>query len=368
MDDSKPYLPQSSVETIQTKMKTSFRKKRRKEPLRRIWSRGLPSLATDTVRMVVATLQIGSIIKGEDDDDEEDEEFNIGQQIQAHIPDIVLNNLNDLIDQKGNILIPNEHVYNRTTLLFLDVSGFTSLTEQYSNDAHLGIDQLTHTLNSYFDKLVSEILIHNGDIYKFAGDAILALWTNEIHGPEQALKCALYLQEKCGAYETDVHVILRLKVALAYGSVRALFIGIDEFKHYILTGDCVKDVNNCEQLCEPGDIIITKAVYEQVQSIGINCEFVPIKDEHDERKDQYIAVKYLGSIDEDHDITKFNHKMVGIGVFSICSSVLKSRFPGLLKKFHLRIPAKTILTFASPSESLRIFFFALEYFQSRNFK
>ncbi|CAF1389806.1 unnamed protein product, partial [Adineta steineri] len=319
MDNSRQHVLRQSNEIIQAKRKTSLKKTQRKEPLRRIWSRGLPSLATNTVKMVVATLHIGSKMNGhlsdeeqdneeEDDNDDDDEIFHIGQHVQAHIPDIVLNKLNDLIDQKGNILIPNEHMYNNATLLFLDVSGFTSLTEQYSNDAHLGIDQLTHTLNSYFDKLVSEILINNGDIYKFAGDAILALWTNELNGPEQALKCALYLQEKCGAYETDVDVVLRLKIALAYGSVHALFIGTDEFKHYILTGDCVKDVNQCEQLCEPGDIIITKAVYEQVQNLLLNCEYAPINDEVD-RKDQYIAVKYLDSEDNDLNIIKNNDRM-----------------------------------------------------------
>ena len=320
MDNSRQCLSPKPIEIIQAKPKTSFKKSRRRKPLRRIWSRGLPSLATNTVRMVVATLQIGSI-SNEDSTDEEDEEeeeeeeeqddgtFHIGQQVQAHIPDIVLNNLTDLIDPQGNSLIPSEHLYNNTTLLFLDVSGFTSLTEQYSNDAHLGMDQLTHTLNSYFDKLVSEILINKGDIYKFAGDAILAIWTDQSNGAEQALKCALYLQEKCGAYETDVGVTLRLKVALAYGPVHTLYIGTDEFKHYILAGDCVKDVNICEQLCEPGDIIITKAVYEQVQSISMNCEFAPIKDEID-GKDQYIAVKYLESEDNDYEITKISNQMV----------------------------------------------------------
>ena len=281
-------------------MKISAKRTRRKEPLRRLWSRGLPSLATNTVRMVVATLQIGALVNQDIiEEDDDDDRLNIGQQVQAHIPDIVLNNLNDLIDPKGTLRIPNEHMYTRATLLFLDVSGFTSLTEQYSNDAHLGIDQLTYTLNSYFDKLVSEILVHNGDIYKFAGDAILALWTNEIHGPQQALTCALCLQEKCGAYQTDVGVVLRLKVALAYGSVRAVFIGNEEFKHYILTGDCVKEVNICEQICEPGDIIITREVYERVQPMSIHCEFVPISDENDQ---QHIAVKSFGPMDA-HDRT-----------------------------------------------------------------
>ncbi|CAF3374726.1 unnamed protein product [Rotaria socialis] len=319
MDNSKSYLTYQPTEIIHPKTKALIKKTRRKQTLRRIGARCLPSLATNTVKMVVATLQIGSttneeILDDNDDDDDDDvdndddETFPIGQQVQAHIPDIVLNNLNDLIDQKGNILIPSEHKYNKITLLFLDVSGFTSLTEQYSNDAHLGIDQLTHTLNSYFDTLVSQILLYNGDIYKFAGDAILAVWANEFNGTEQALKCALYLQEKCGSYETDVGVVLRLKIAIAYGPVRALFIGTDEFKHYILAGDCVKDVNICEQLCEPGDIIITNAVYEHVRSLKLNCEYLSINDDIN-REQAHIAVKYCGAVDDNHELTKISDKL-----------------------------------------------------------
>ena len=296
MDEPDSRLTRPSFEGLPSK------KTRKKKSVRRVWSRGLPSLATSTVRMVVATLQLATTnnvnhTKDDNDDDDDDveeaeETISIEQQVQAHIPDIVLHHFNDLFDQQGNLSIPCVYTYDRATLLFLDVSGFTSLTEQYSNDAHLGIDQLTHTLNSYFDNLVSEILINHGDIYKFAGDAILALWTNQWYGSEQALRCALDLQEKFGAYETDVGVVLRLKIALAYGPVRALFVGNEEFKHYILTGDCVKEVNMCEQVCEPGDVMITKAVHEQVKTAFPQCEFVPIKDEA-HGLDEHIAVKYL---------------------------------------------------------------------------
>lgn len=303
-------------ETIQPKKTTKktttgnsylFERSQRSTSLRRTWSNCLPSLASNTVKMVVATLQIAdnftnfngdNATMNEQDEqynDEYDDLLNIGQEVQAHIPNIVLDNFNALIDRQGNVTIPNEHRYDNSTLLFLDVSGFTSLTEQYSNDAHLGVDQLTRTLNSYFDKLVYEILTHDGDLYKFAGDAILALWTDETTGPQQALKCALHLQQKCGAYKTDVGVILRLKIALAYGSTRALFVGTDEFKHYLLHGDCVKDVNICEQLCEAGDILITKAVHEKLPSNSFNCQFVPFHDENDQLNPEYIAVKYSSS-------------------------------------------------------------------------
>lgn len=325
-------------EYVQTKKKMISKKseKRRKDSWRRMrWSRGLPSLATNTVRMVAATLQIGQMINEETSDgiDDDEEIFPIGQQVEAHIPDIVLNNLHELIDSKGNFLIPNEHLYNQSTLLFLDVSGFTSLTEQYSNDAHLGVDQLTHTLNSYFDKLVSEILKHNGDIYKFAGDAILSLWTNDTHGIEQAFKCAVHLQDKCGAYQTDVGVVLRLKVALAYGIVRAVFIGTEEFKYYILIGDCVKDVNRCEQICEAGDIIITRKIYEHVQSrFNRCCEFVSIGDEID----QHYAVKYLGSMEEEIE-QNFNGEISPeLNQSTVFDDDLMDKIDSMIKSFLLR--------------------------------
>ncbi|CAF3446271.1 unnamed protein product [Rotaria socialis] len=291
--------PERKASSINRHLNNGWRQK----SLRQTYSRGLPLLVKETVNMVAKTLQLTNSMavvnehtiernhEQEENDDSDNDRLDIGQNVQAHIPDIVLNNLSDLIDRKGLISIPNEHKYDHSTLLFLDVSGFTSLTEQYSNATNLGIDQLTRTLNSYFEKVVFEILTHGGDIYKFAGDAILALWTKETMGPQQALTCALQLQQECGAYETDVGVILRLKVALAYGPVCAIFVGIDEFKHYLLTGNCVKDVNMCEQLCEPGDIILTKAVYERLQSIPFDCKFVPVSEDIDP-KHEHIAVKY----------------------------------------------------------------------------
>ena len=54
-------------------------------------------------------------------------------------------------------------------IMFLDISGFTALTEQYSMNKRNGTDQLTKTLNGYFHALCSEVIAHDGDIMKFAG-------------------------------------------------------------------------------------------------------------------------------------------------------------------------------------------------------
>lgn len=218
-------------------------------------------LENDRIHFRVEKTYVEQMKIDETDEKNDDQSTNIQRQMSAHIPDIVLDNLE-------NLSIPHAQNYDELTLLFLDVSGFTMLTERYSNDADLGVEQLTCTLNGYFHKLVSQILVHSGDIYKFAGDAILAIWTDRVDGPRQALNCAIKIQEKFGTYETDVSVVLRLKIALAYGSARLLFVGNDEFKHYILTGDCVREVNRCEQVCQPGDVLISQSVYDQIDNIS----------------------------------------------------------------------------------------------------
>ena len=303
----------------------------------------IPSLATNAVKMVTATLQLT---------DETEDQMMI-HLVSQHIPDIVLNTI---FSQGQNLRIPSVQTYEKVTLLFLDVSGFTALTEQYSNDAHLGIDQLTRTLNSYFEVLVSEILIQSGDIYKFAGDAILALWTNRSQGPEQALRCALSLQEKFGSYETDVGVVLRLKIALAYGSVRALFVGNEEFKHYILTGDCVKEVNRSEQICEPGDVILTRPFFQQVQNTSIDCEFVSIEDsiEHFKVKSTKKNEKIFQRFDDSSTIS--------------IKENLTDRIDQLMKSFLLRCVSQRIerqqsLDYLSELRRVTISFINLNLFE-----
>ena len=63
--------------------------------------------------------------------------------------------------------------------LFADISGFTPLTERLSQGGPQGVEELSRVLNTYFGQLIDLITAHGGDIVKFAGDALLALWPVE---------------------------------------------------------------------------------------------------------------------------------------------------------------------------------------------
>ena len=108
--------------------------------------------------------------------------------------------------------------------MFLDISGFTALCEKYTMTAKTGTEQLTKTLNDYMSRLVSEMLSYDGDILKFAGDAILTMWkvesTETTTNAERiyamratvhhVIRCALDIQKKYGAYQTSAGVILKV--------------------------------------------------------------------------------------------------------------------------------------------------------------
>ncbi|CAF0761369.1 unnamed protein product [Adineta steineri] len=111
------------------------------------------------------------------------------------------------------------------------VLGFTEMCQKYSSDVQRGVNQLANALNGYMAPIVEAILKEKGDVYKFAGDAVLGLWpfeNNSIeHQREQAkrvISCALYMKKSFCNYMTPIGTILNIKSAIALGSYSIIFL------------------------------------------------------------------------------------------------------------------------------------------------
>ncbi len=59
-------------------------------------------------------------------------------------------------------------------LAFIDASGFTALTRRLGSHGREGSEILTRILNHFFEEIGAVVLRRNGDIFKFAGDALWA--------------------------------------------------------------------------------------------------------------------------------------------------------------------------------------------------
>lgn len=68
------------------------------------------------------------------------------------------------------------------SILFSDIRGFTSLSEELSHAP----EQITQILNSYFTTMTDRILEFSGAIDKYIGDGIMAFWNAPLNDPHHA--------------------------------------------------------------------------------------------------------------------------------------------------------------------------------------
>lgn len=130
------------------------------------------------------------------------------------------------------------------------------MCEKYCNSAgkkSAGTDQLTTTLNSYLSKIVEGVSHHSvsaceqsctvwlylsppaaiiaveGDIVKFAGDALLAFWScskfEAVQTVIRVLSECLKLQNKYDKYQTVDGSTLRMKLGISVGKLDVYHIG-----------------------------------------------------------------------------------------------------------------------------------------------
>jgi adenylate cyclase 10 len=184
-------------------------------------------------------------------------------------------------------LLPKTQTLDGCVCMFLDVSGFTALTEEMSRRASGGLELLAKYLNSYFEQLVRIVAHSGGDVLKFAGDALLVLW-RPIPGEELQTKamrtvaCGLEIQKHMHqAHIGDVSddVVLSVKVGIGCGEVAIIHVGgvndgsVDRVE-YVTTGDPLIQAFGAEHCAVSGDVICSPEVAALVRD-GFDMEAVP---------------------------------------------------------------------------------------------
>ncbi|CAH0401381.1 unnamed protein product [Chilo suppressalis] len=178
-------------------------------------------------------------------------------------------------------MVPDEIIYYHwdrnirsyeTALMFIDVSGFTDLCESYTRPGRGGPSRLTQVLNSYIGAMIQEILMHNGDILNFSGDAFLTMWKktpkvtmqNIVH---TAIDCGLLIQKNYENFVTDTGVVLKVKIAISAGLSHFSIIGgegKDTQSHYVIVGQPVWDVKMAEYMSTAGDVLTSASAWMYV--------------------------------------------------------------------------------------------------------
>lgn len=171
-------------------------------------------------------------------------------------------------------LLKNELL--EATVLFIDVCGFTSITEL------IPANDVVAILNGIFDKIVKEIIAQEGHVDKFMGDAVMAVFRGEYH-LDRAIDVALAVKEQI----SNIEIVLegnktykpQIAIGINSGEMVSGNIGSASLRRldYTVIGDAVNVAQRLQTIAKAGQIIITEEVYLKTKEsfkCVLNGEFI----------------------------------------------------------------------------------------------
>jgi class 3 adenylate cyclase/tetratricopeptide (TPR) repeat protein len=146
----------------------------------------------------------------------------------------------------------------QVTVLFADVSGFTSLSEKLDPEEVHGL------ISEALVPVCEEIHRYEGTIVQFLGDGIMALFGAPIaheDAPQRALHSALGIRERIRAYAAKLKqqgIEFDMHIGLNSGLVMVGKIGDDLTMEYTAMGDTVNLASRVATAAQPGVILLSE--------------------------------------------------------------------------------------------------------------
>jgi adenylate cyclase len=213
------------------------------------------SIAIENARLYGETRQLAVDLR-----DALEQERNLSiekEKMSAYIPKTVVDAISRNREEK--LALGGKTVC--ATMLFCDIKGFTSLSE------NLDPQELVNLLNIYMTSMTNIIIEESGIIDKFMGDGIMAIFTSEEHGEAalNSVRAGVRMQKQMRVFhdqwkETNpLLAALTIRVGINTGNVVAGNIGAETRMDYTVIGDEVNVASRVEGACTPGFVWITES-------------------------------------------------------------------------------------------------------------
>jgi class 3 adenylate cyclase/tetratricopeptide (TPR) repeat protein len=149
------------------------------------------------------------------------------------------------------------------SLAFVDISGFTALTERLARRGKIGAEEMSDTLSAVFSGLLALAYGDGAGLVKWGGDAVLLLFEGDGHAPRAAraasrMRTALRV---LGRVETGAgHVQLRMSVGIHSGTFQFFLVG-DPARHreLLVAGPAATVTAEVEGVAVAGEVGLSPA-------------------------------------------------------------------------------------------------------------
>ncbi|HBN09477.1 MAG TPA: hypothetical protein DD435_12780 [Cyanobacteria bacterium UBA8530] len=164
------------------------------------------------------------------------------------------------------------------TVLFTDVSGFTSMSEK------LDPEEVSEIINQFFTVLTQPVYKYGGVVDKYIGDAIMALFGAPVaheDDPVRAVSAAWEMQLAAKEFaakllaRTGIH--LQIRVGINTGLVVAGAVGGAQKQDYTVMGDAVNLAQRMEANASLGGVLVSQETFSQTKNAFSFQEREPIK-------------------------------------------------------------------------------------------
>ncbi|MFZ1864563.1 MAG: adenylate/guanylate cyclase domain-containing protein [Polyangiales bacterium] len=165
----------------------------------------------------------------------------------------------------GELEVEKGGELRETTVLFVDIRGFTSISE--SCEPQIVVD----ALNEYFERMVEIVFRHEGTLDKFIGDEMMVLFGAPVShqdDPVRAVQAALEMQEATAAlnrgHEARGLPPFEIGIGINTGEVVAGYIGSSQALEYTVIGDPVNTGSRLCAIAKPGQTLISEGTQDQL--------------------------------------------------------------------------------------------------------
>jgi class 3 adenylate cyclase/tetratricopeptide (TPR) repeat protein len=161
----------------------------------------------------------------------------------------------------------------QSAMLFVDISGFTPISEALSRQGREGVEELSSILDRYFTVMSEPVIALGGEVIKFAGDSLIVAFPVQPDGGEAhlgaALSCAMRMQ-KAMSDLAQVHTSagtfpLRIRIGMGEGVIYTTTVGDeDRGMQPVFAGRPLTRCMLAENMANAGEIVADAALANRV--------------------------------------------------------------------------------------------------------
>jgi adenylate cyclase len=176
-------------------------------------------------------------------------------------PDLV----NEVIEHPERLKLGGER--RHMTILFSDLAGFTTISEQLDPEKVSGI------VNRHLSEMTDTILGTSGTVEKFLGDGIMAMWGAPVADEKQhdhAVQAAIEMQQRMDVLsaeiEKDTGAVLKMRIGVNCGDCIVGNMGGNNRFDYTAVGDAVNLASRLEGVNKVygTPILVSTAVVKEI--------------------------------------------------------------------------------------------------------